>query len=83
MLQGLPILATGIGAVPERTQHRPATWQVAPEEATAEGFAGWLEQLRRDRLRTAPRWLPTAHLPPIAEGFYERDYLRPLFQQAG
>jgi glycosyltransferase involved in cell wall biosynthesis len=83
MLQGLPILTTGIGAVPERTADRPATWQLAPEEATAEGFADWLERLWRDQLRTPPRWLPTAHLPPIADRFYEREYLRPLFQHAG
>ena len=38
MLQGLPILATGIGAVPERVRGRPSTWLLTPAEATVDGF---------------------------------------------
>jgi hypothetical protein len=82
MLQGLPILATGIGAVTERMAGRPGSWLLSPEEATAEGFAAWLARLQKERLATPPRWLSTEHLPPLVEGFYERDYLRPLFQRA-
>ena len=82
MLQGLPILATGIGAVTERMAGRPGSWLLSPEEATVEGFAAWLARLQNERLGTPPRWLPTQHLPPLAEGFYERDYLRPLFHSA-
>ncbi|HEX4572238.1 MAG TPA: glycosyltransferase [Dongiaceae bacterium] len=82
MLQGLPILATGIGAVTERMAARPGSWLLSPEEATVEGFAAWLARLQNERLATPPRWLPTEHLPPLAEGFYERDYLRPLFHSA-
>ncbi len=83
MLQGLPVLATGIGAVVERLEGRPSTWLLPPEEADVDGFVEWLVRLRRDRLTTPPRWLPTAHLPPLADRFYEQDYLRPLFRQAG
>ena len=82
MLQGLPILATGIGAVTERMAGRPGSWLLSPEEATAEGFATWLARLQTERLATPPRWLSTEHLPSLVEGFYERDYLRPLFQRA-
>lgn len=80
MLQGLPILATGIGALPERLAGRPFTWLLPPEEATAANFAERLRQLQQDQLRTPPAWLPTGHLPPLTTGFYEKDYLRPLFQ---
>jgi glycosyltransferase involved in cell wall biosynthesis len=79
MLQGLPILATGIGAVTERMAGRPGSWLLSPEEATVEGFATWLARLQKERLATPPRWLSTEHLPPLVEGFYEREYLRPLF----
>jgi hypothetical protein len=76
MAQGLPILATGIGAIPERLEGRAGSWQLTPAEATAERFVDWLERLRRERLAMAARWLPTDHLPPLVEGFYEREYLR-------
>ena len=38
----------------------------------------WLDRLRRERLATPPRWLPTDHLPPLREQFYPDEYLRPL-----
>ena len=38
----------------------------------------WLDRLRRERLATAPRWLPVAHLPPSYDKFYPDEYLRPL-----
>ena len=58
---------------------RPGSWLLSPEEATVEGFATWLARLQKERLATPPRWLSTEHLPPLVEGFYERDYLHPLF----
>ena len=78
LLQGLPVLATGVGAVPERLHGRPASWMLTPEEATPERITMWLDRLRRERLATAPRWLPVAHLPPSYDKFYPDEYLRPL-----
>jgi glycosyltransferase involved in cell wall biosynthesis len=77
-LHGLPVLATGLGAIAERLHGRPATWLLRPEEATASGIAMWLDRLRRERLATPPRWLPIDHLPPLRERFYPDEYLRPL-----
>jgi len=74
----LPLLAPGIGAVPERVAGRPATWLVPWDEATPEAFLGWLERLARDRLATTPAWMPTDHLPPLVPDFYDREYLTPL-----
>ncbi|NMJ41499.1 glycosyltransferase [Roseomonas sp. JC162] len=75
MLQGLPILATGIGAIPERVEGRPATWLLPPEESRPETVVAWFERLMADRLQTPPRWLPTTHLPPLVPAFYETRYL--------
>jgi glycosyltransferase involved in cell wall biosynthesis len=78
MLQGLPVLATAIGAIPERVEGRPLTWLVEPDEASPEGIVAWLERLQRDCLTTPPRWLPVNHLPASKRNFYEREYLLPL-----
>jgi len=78
MLQGLPLLATGIGAIPERVNGRPLTWLVEPDEASPEGIVAWLERLQLDCLTTPPRWLPVNHLPTPKRDFYEREYLLPL-----
>jgi len=78
MLQGLPVLATGIGAIPERVEGRPLTWLVEPDEASPEGIVDWLERLQLDRLTTPPRWLPVNHLPSPKKHFYEREYLLPI-----
>lgn len=78
MRLGLPVLATGIGAIPERVQGRPATWLLDAEQADAGDFLDWIERLHIERLATAPRWLPIAHLPPLAADFYAADYLAPL-----
>jgi glycosyltransferase involved in cell wall biosynthesis len=81
MMLGLPVLATGIGAVPERVEGRAATWLVPFEEASPEAFVHWFQRLVGDKLATPPRWLPTGHLPFLAHDFYERDYLAPLCGQ--
>jgi GT2 family glycosyltransferase/glycosyltransferase involved in cell wall biosynthesis len=78
MALGLPVLATGIGAVPERVEGRAATWLLPLEEASPEGFFRWFERLARERLATPPQWMPTGHLPPLVPDFYARDYLAPL-----
>nr|WP_246523337.1 glycosyltransferase [Neoroseomonas eburnea] len=76
MLLGLPILATGVGAIPERVEGRPSTWLMPPEQADPRSVVTWFETLVRDRMRTAPRWLPTGHLPAWDEDFYARSFLR-------
>jgi len=76
MAAGLPILATGVGAVPERVAGRDATWLVPPAEASPETILSWLERLKREGMKTPPRWLPTDHLPPLRRGFYDAEYLR-------
>ena len=78
MLQGLPILSTGLGAVAERLFGRPASWVLTPEEVSAENIVNRLEALQRQRMATPARWLPVNHLPPLSAHFYEREYLRPL-----
>ena len=78
MARGLPVLATGIGAIPERVENRPATWLVPFEDATAECFFGWLRRLFDERLHTQARTMPADHLPPLRQFFYQRDYLAPL-----
>jgi glycosyltransferase involved in cell wall biosynthesis len=75
MRLGLPVLATGHGAIPERVERRPATWLVPVEEANPEGFFRWFERLYSDGLSTPPHWMSTSHLPPLVPHFYERDYL--------
>ena len=78
MSLGLPLLATGIGAVPERVEGRPATWLVPFDDASPAAFVQWFEHLHRERLTTPAVWMPTGHLPPLVPGFYEREYLAPL-----
>ena len=78
MSLALPVLATGIGAVPERVEGRAATWLLPPAEASAEGFFRCFEELREQGLSTPARWMPTGHLPPLLPDFYEDDYLAPL-----
>jgi glycosyltransferase involved in cell wall biosynthesis len=78
MSLGLPLLATAIGAVPERVEGRPATWLVPFEDASPDAFLQWLERLHRERLSTPAAWMPTSHLPPLVPDFYEREYLAPL-----
>ena len=70
----LPVLATGIGAIPERLQGRPLTWLVEFDEASPETFVDWLERLQRDCLTTSPRWLRVNHLPALTRNFYEQEY---------
>ena len=78
MSLGLPLLATGIGAVPERVEGRPATWLVPFDEASPDAFVRWFERLLRERLSTPAVWMPTGHLPPLVPDFYEHEYLAPL-----
>jgi glycosyltransferase involved in cell wall biosynthesis len=75
---GLPLVATGIGAVPERVEGRAATWLVPADDATPLRFFQLFRDLMASGLSIPPIWLPTSHLPLLAEGFYENGYLAPL-----
>jgi len=70
---GLPVVASRIGAFPERLAGRPLTWLVDPKagtEAWLAAFAAVREALARPAPTPAPR-------PPVLD-FYAEDYLRPL-----
>jgi GT2 family glycosyltransferase len=78
---GLPVIATRIGAFPERLQGRPLTWLVDPEASTEQWIAAF-EQVRADLAR---RPQPPAGKPrkPVAD-FYRDEYLRaPVVRRAG
>jgi GT2 family glycosyltransferase/glycosyltransferase involved in cell wall biosynthesis len=68
----LPIVATRIGAFPERLEGRPLTWLRAPESTTGEWLATFaevhatLQSSRTLRLPPAPR--------PAADDFYAEAY---------
>lgn len=81
MLQGLPILASGIGALPERLEGRASTWLVDPA-GDADRHYDWLRRLQEQRLSTPPHWMPTDQLPPLRDRFYENEYLAPLLMTA-
>jgi GT2 family glycosyltransferase/glycosyltransferase involved in cell wall biosynthesis len=75
---GLPIVASRIGAFPERLAGRPLTWLVDPEASTEEWRATF-EQARGElmRLRKPPSGKPR---PPVPD-FYRDQYVpacRPL-----
>lgn len=73
---GVPILATRIGAFPERLEGRPLTW-LLPADATATDWLAALDTVRADltNRRTQPA-SPSAR-PPAAD-FYAADYAAPL-----
>ena len=71
---GLPIVASRIGALPERLEHRPLTWFADPSSDAA----AWIElfdTVRQDlQARRAP---PRARARVPVEDFYANSYLRP------
>ena len=71
---GLPIVASRIGAFPERLEGRPLTWLVDPEASTEEWLAAF-EQVRGELMRQRK---PPAGKPrkPVAD-FYRDEYVRP------
>jgi len=75
---GLPVLASGIGAVPERVIGRQSTWLVPFDGADADSHFQWIKRLYRERMQTPPLWLPVEHLPRVVERFYPNAYLEPL-----
>jgi len=78
---GLPIVATRIGAFPERLQGRPLTWLVDPEASTEE----WLGVFANVRGELSRRRKPPVDRlrPPVAD-FYGGQYIRaPAVRAAG
>ncbi len=76
---GLPILATRIGAFPERLEGRPLTWLVDPEVSPDE----WLEafaKVRRELSRQ--RKVVVAPLRETIADFYADQYLQPTAPRA-
>ncbi len=70
----LPIVASGIGAFPERLAGRPLTWLVAPDASVAT----WLQAF--EEVRAALRMNPSARQGgwrPEVPDFYRTDYLVP------
>jgi glycosyltransferase involved in cell wall biosynthesis len=74
---GLPVLASGIGAAPERLIGRQSTWVVPFNGAgtDADSHFQWLKQLYLDRMETPALWQPVDYLPPVMERFYPDVYL--------
>jgi len=78
MRAGLPIVASNLGALPERLAGRPASWIAAwdsPTEVWLDAFVrlweGSLPRLERPSF-DHPR---ITHDPPGADGFYDTGYL--------
>jgi GT2 family glycosyltransferase/glycosyltransferase involved in cell wall biosynthesis len=71
---GLPIVATRIGAFPERLEGRPLTWLVEPEASTED----WLATFDKVRGELARPRKPQAGPPrrPVPD-FYRDQYVRP------
>jgi GT2 family glycosyltransferase/glycosyltransferase involved in cell wall biosynthesis len=79
LASGLPIVASDIGAFPERLAGRPLSWLVQPA-APAEEWLAVFDELRTaiQKQRGLPRGRPRA---PTAE-FYPQDYLTRLGRPA-
>jgi glycosyltransferase involved in cell wall biosynthesis len=76
---GLPIVATRIGAFPERLAGRPLTWLVDPE-ASIEAWLAAFAEVRRalERHRTRPKGKPRK---PVANYYRERYVCPPATRQ--
>ncbi len=68
---GLPVVASNIGAFPERIEGRPLSFLVDPRAAPEEWLAAF-QSVRTALQRPLPRKPPQR--PPLAD-FYARDYL--------
>jgi glycosyltransferase involved in cell wall biosynthesis len=69
---GLPIVASNIGAFPERLAGRPMTWLVDPQ-APAEEWIGVFDKVRAELAR--PRRMMAKPRKPIAD-YYAEHYVR-------
>ena len=76
---GLPIIASNIGAFPERLEGRPLTWLVAPDASPAT----WRETFEIARKTLARNKTPPCSRPRRAVAdFYAGAYLAPLVAPA-
>ncbi len=76
LLSGLPIVAPGIGAFPERLQNRPLTW-IAPWNYSPEQWLQWFMQKRSLLAQQDTRAQPWRNqpMPRGGEKFYREHYL--------
>jgi GT2 family glycosyltransferase/glycosyltransferase involved in cell wall biosynthesis len=75
-----PIIATRLGAFPERLAGRPWTWLVDPDATVTE----WLDAFAAARDALLNGTSPVQGRPrPTTETFYPDAYLRPAADQAG
>ena len=72
----LPILASAIGAIPERLHGRRLTW-LMPPDTSPEGWLAMLTRLRTFRLCLRPVRKPIGDLPP-ARPFFPDVFMEPL-----
>lgn len=75
MAMGLPILARGIGAYPERLAGRAYTWVTPAEEHTTEFWVERMLALRDGGLALPADTAMPIGLPALVEDFYARCYL--------
>lgn len=76
---GLPVVATDIGAFPERLAGREWTWLVQPDRAASDIVTHFLDVQRQLTQRSAPELLPVVDLAQA--GFdYATDYAATLVQ---
>ena len=71
---GLPIVASRIGAFPERLEGRPNTWLVDPAAPSKH----WLDALAAARQALLNRTRLVSAARPSASDFYTESYLRPV-----
>lgn len=70
---GLPIVASRIGAFPERLEGRPLTWLVDPEAPAEE----WIATFEKVRGELARQRKPAVRIRRPSGDFYRERYVRP------
>lgn len=75
MLMGLPVLARGIGAFPERLAGRAYTWVTPADRNTCEFWLDQLLMLQASNLNMPAVAPPLLDLPPLIEDFYDKLYV--------
>jgi GT2 family glycosyltransferase/glycosyltransferase involved in cell wall biosynthesis len=75
---GLPIVASRIGAFPERLQGRPMTWLVDPAAPTAD----WISTFSAVRSALLAKPKPAKQSQPERGDFYAQHYARPRAAQS-
>jgi len=75
MSMGLPILARGVGAYPERLAGRAFTWVVRAEEQSPEFWLERMIALRDSALALPSEAAMPSGLPALLDDYYDRDYV--------